>query len=86
MVTEAAMRGEVNSSLVSVDSTTARAHHDAAGTHLGEDVIAALEEAATEEEKTRPKGAVLKDGADRTPKWILNGKSGGISGAGKNSG
>ncbi|CAI7973585.1 transposase [Frankia sp. Hr75.2] len=56
MVAEAAKRGEVDLSLVSVDSTTARAHHDAAGMHLAEDVIAALEKAATEEEKTRQKG------------------------------
>ncbi|MFF5189355.1 transposase [Streptomyces sp. NPDC000345] len=31
LITEAAKRGEVDLSLVSVDSTTARAHHDAAG-------------------------------------------------------
>jgi hypothetical protein len=33
-------------SLVSVDSTTAQAHHDAAGMRVSEDVLAALEEAA----------------------------------------
>jgi hypothetical protein len=47
----------VDLSLISVDSTTARAHHDAAGMHLGEDVITALEKAAAEEEKARAKGA-----------------------------
>jgi transposase len=31
LIAEAAKRGEVDLSLVSVDSTTARAHHDAAG-------------------------------------------------------
>ena len=35
LIAEAARRGEVDLSLVSVDSTTARAHHDAAGMHLG---------------------------------------------------
>ena len=32
LITEAAKRGEVDLSLVSIDPTTARAHHDAAGT------------------------------------------------------
>ncbi len=35
-------------SLVSIDSTTAHAHHDAAGMPLSEDVITALEKAAAE--------------------------------------
>ncbi|GGV68500.1 hypothetical protein GCM10010277_77890 [Streptomyces longisporoflavus] len=34
LLAEAANRGEVDLSLVSVDSATARAHHDAAGMHL----------------------------------------------------
>ncbi|MBE1589034.1 transposase [Nonomuraea angiospora] len=41
LIAEAAKRGEVDLSLVSIDSTTARAHHDAAGMHLGEDVLTA---------------------------------------------
>jgi transposase len=86
LVAEAAKRGEVDLSLVSVDSTTARAHHDAAGMHLGQDVLAALEEAAAEEKKNRSKGATLKDRTDWMPKWIPSGKSGGASGASKNSG
>ena len=65
MIAEAAKRGEVDLSLVSVDSTTARAHHDAAGMHLSQDVMAALEAAATEEEKARQKGAARKDKTDR---------------------
>ena len=65
MIAEAAKRGEVDLSLVGVDSTTARAHHDAAGTHLGQEVMAALEKAAAEEEKARQKGAARKDGTDR---------------------
>ncbi len=50
MIGEAARRGQVGLSLVSVDSTTARAHHDAAGARLSEDVLAALEQ-ATEQSK-----------------------------------
>lgn len=46
LITEAAKRGAVDLSLVGIDSTTARAHHDAAGTHLDEDVVPALEKAA----------------------------------------
>nr|QIY68231.1 IS5 family transposase [Streptomyces sp. RLB1-33] len=61
LMAEAAKRGEVDLSLVSVDSTTARAHHDAAGMHLDEDVISALEKAAAEEEKARSKGGGLEE-------------------------
>ncbi|MCZ0997846.1 IS5 family transposase [Streptomyces mirabilis] len=61
LIAEAAKRGEVDLSLVSIDSTTARAHHDAAGMHLGEDVITALEKAAAEEEKARSKGGSLEE-------------------------
>ncbi|MBW8706846.1 hypothetical protein MBT84_45180 [Streptomyces sp. MBT84] len=60
LVAEAAKRGEVDLSLVSVDSTTARAHHDAAGMHLGQDVLAALEEAAAE-------GVQVEGATVRTP-------------------
>jgi transposase len=53
LIAEAAKRGEVDLSLVSVDSTTVRALHDAAGMHLDPDTLTALEEAAAEEEKAR---------------------------------
>jgi transposase len=86
LIAEAAKRGEVDLSLVGVDSTTARAHHDAAGTHLGEDVLTALEKAAAEEEKARSKGAASKNKTGRTPKPIPRGKSGDASGAGADSG
>ena len=65
MIAEAAKRGEVDLSLVSVDSTTARAHHDAAGMHLGQEAMAALEKAAAEEDKARQKGAARKGKTDR---------------------
>lgn len=48
LITEAAKRGEVDLSLVSIDSTTARAHHDAAGMHLDQDLLTGLEKAAAE--------------------------------------
>ncbi|OKJ18423.1 transposase [Streptomyces sp. CB01580] len=56
LIAEAARRGQVDLSLVSVDSTTARAHHDAAGARVSEDVLAALEEAIE-----KPKGAAGRD-------------------------
>ena len=61
LIAEAAKRGEIDLSLVSIDSTTARAHHDAAGMHLGEDVLTALEKAATEAEKARSKRGSLEE-------------------------
>lgn len=48
MIAEAARRGQADMSLVSVDSTVARAHHDAAGMVVDPEVLAALEEAAAE--------------------------------------
>ncbi|AGJ59395.1 hypothetical protein F750_6971 [Streptomyces sp. PAMC 26508] len=45
MIAEAARRGQVDLSLVSVDSTVARAHHDAAGMRVSEEVLACLAEA-----------------------------------------
>ena len=65
LIAKAAERGEVDLSLVSVDSTTARAHHDAAGMRLDPGVLDALEKAA-DEEKARSKGAPKKDNPDRT--------------------
>lgn len=53
LITEATKRGEVDLPLVGIDSTIARAHHDAAGMRLGHDVVTALEKAAAEE-KIRP--------------------------------
>ncbi|MEU6965463.1 ATP-binding protein [Streptomyces chrestomyceticus] len=44
----------------------ARAHHDAAGMHLAEGVLDALEKTATEAEQARSKGAAAKIKADTT--------------------
>ncbi|QNS08324.1 IS5 family transposase [Streptomyces xanthii] len=57
LIADASKRGEVDLSLVSVDSTAVRAHHDAAGIHLDNDVLTALEKAAAVEEKARPNRA-----------------------------
>jgi transposase len=75
LIAEAAKRGEVDLSLVSIDSTTARAHHDAAGMHLSEDVLTSLEKAVAEEEKARSKGVAAKNKADGMPKRIPSVKS-----------
>jgi transposase len=56
MIAEAARRGQADMSLVSVDSTVARAHHDAAGMVVDPEVLAALEEAAAEEKGQRKPG------------------------------
>lgn len=79
LTAEAAQRGEVDLSLVSVDSTTARAHHDAAGMQLGEGVLDALEKAVVEEEKARSKGAPSKDKTGGPGMVTLSGKSGDAS-------
>jgi hypothetical protein len=49
MIAEAARRGQADMSLVSVDSTVARAHHDAAGMVVEPEVLAALDGAAARE-------------------------------------
>ncbi|MDX3804759.1 transposase [Streptomyces sp. AK04-3B] len=56
VIAEAARRGQADLSLVSVDSTTARAHHDAAGMVVDEEVLAALEKAAETEKGARERG------------------------------
>ena len=49
VIAEAARRGQADLSLVSVDSTSVRAHQDAAGMRVGSGVLDALERAAAEE-------------------------------------
>ncbi len=65
LIAEAARGGRTDLSLVSVDSTTARAHHDAAGMRVGEDLMGALEEAVREQERARQKGASRRNRSDR---------------------
>lgn len=75
-IAEAAKRGDMDLSLVSADSTTVRAHHDAAGMHLDPDTLADLEKAAEEADKARQKGATRRDKTGRTPQTTRNGTSG----------
>lgn len=56
MIAEAARRGQADLSLVSVDSTVSRAHHDAAGMVVDPEVLTALEEAAAEKKGRRKPG------------------------------
>jgi hypothetical protein len=49
MIAEAARRGQVDLSLVSVDSTVARAHQHAAGMTVDPELLAALEQAVAAE-------------------------------------
>jgi transposase len=86
LIAEAARRGETDLSLVSVDSTTARAHHDAAGMHIDKEVMDALEEAACEQEQARKKGAALRNRTATTTETTPSGKNDGVSGAGANFG
>jgi transposase len=86
LIAEAAQRGEVDLSLVSVDSTTVRAHHDAAGMHLGQDLLAALEKAAAEAEKARQKGVARKNTPDGAAETARSGRNGAAPGAVTSSG
>ncbi len=72
-ITEAARRDEIDMSLVSVDSTTTRAHHDAVGMRVSEQTLAALEEAASQKWEHR------RDKAGRTAKTIRSVPNAGAS-------
>ncbi len=67
-----------------MDSTTARAHHDAAGMCIGKEVMDALEEAVAEQERARQKGATRQNRTDTTVA-TPTGKSGAASGDGVGS-
>ncbi|MER6525911.1 hypothetical protein [Streptomyces sp. NPDC001508] len=56
LMAEAAKRGEGRPVTGQYRLPTARAHHDAAGMRIGEEVITALEKGAAEEAKARSKG------------------------------
>lgn len=66
VIAEAARQGRVDLSLVSVDSTTARAHHDAAGLPVDAEVLNALEEAAA------AKGARARNKPDTPTRPLRN--------------
>jgi transposase len=56
MIAEAAARGQAGLDLVSVDSTTVRAHHHAAGMVMDPELLEALEKAAAQEKGLRQRG------------------------------
>jgi transposase len=85
LIAEAAGQGKTDLALVSVDSTTARAHHDAAGMRIGKEVMDALEKAAAEQEQARQKGAIRRNTTGRTTETTPSGKSGDVSGDGASS-
>ncbi|TDU69188.1 transposase [Streptomyces sp. KS 21] len=64
LIAGAARSGRTDLSLVSVDSTTVRAHHDAAGMRVDKDLLEALEEAVQEQEEARQKGAARRNRTD----------------------
>jgi transposase len=74
VIAEAAARGQADLNLVSVDSTTARAHHHAAGMVLDGELLKALEEAAEQEKGLRQR--------DKTPRTANPAKTGKTTNAG----
>lgn len=76
LIAEAAREGKTDLSLVSVDSTTVRAHHDAAGMLVDEELMQALEEAAREQETARQMGANRRNRTDRTSTETSDGDTG----------
>ncbi|MCP2344520.1 transposase [Nonomuraea roseoviolacea subsp. carminata] len=77
MIAEAAARGQTELGLVSVDSTTARAHHHAAGMALDSELVELLEQAAEQEKGLRQRG---KTPATATPMKTAETKGGGYDG------
>ena len=75
VIAEAARRDEIDISLVSVDSTTTRAHHDATGMRVSEEILAALKEAASQ------KGERPGNTTGRRTKATRSGPSGDASAA-----
>lgn len=65
LIAAGARVGRTDLSLVSVDSTTVRAHHDAAGMHVSKHLMKALEEAVQEQETARQKGEARRNRTDR---------------------
>lgn len=71
VIAEAARQRKTDLSLVSASSTTARAHHDAAGMRIGEEVMDALEDVAADQEQARQKGrpaGTERTGPERRPR------------------
>lgn len=82
MITEVARRGQVDLSLVSVDSTVVHAHHDAAGAQVSEDVLAVLEEAIEPSKGAAERHKTIKKEPKTPPRPTLPVPSGAGSVAG----
>lgn len=81
LIAKAARQGKTDLSLVSVDSTTVRAHHDAAGLIVGKDVMEALEEAAAEQEQAGERGAMRRNRTGGTAETSRSGPNADASAA-----
>lgn len=68
MIAEAAARGQVDLSLVSVDSTSQRAHQHAAGMAVNPELLRVLEKAAEEEKGVRARNESRKPQTPKPPK------------------
>ncbi|MEV7803895.1 transposase [Microbispora sp. NPDC088329] len=67
MIDEAAARGQADLDLVSVDSTTARAHQHAAGMSLDPELVQVLEEIVKQEKGQKPQSG--DDAINRIKEW-----------------
>lgn len=66
MIAEAARRGQTDLSLVSVDSTSVRAHYNAAGMRMDAQVLDTLEKAAALEKGRRESDKLPRRATTRT--------------------
>ncbi|THA39930.1 transposase [Streptomyces sp. A1547] len=90
LIAEAAKRREVDLYRVGIDSTTTRAHHDAAGMHLGQEARRPGGPHRPGEDRRRrgegpPEGAAPKSKADTRPKQPPSGRNDDESAAGGSS-
>lgn len=67
MITEAAVRRQVDLDLVSVDSTVSRAHHHAAGMVVDSELLDELEKAVAEEKGLHERG--------KAPRWLCRART-----------
>jgi transposase len=83
MIAEAAARGQVDLALVSVDSTTARAHHHAAGMVVDPELLEELEKAVGEEKGLHAAGTqVAPTDPDSTQTQTQTGPESHVGGCG----
>jgi transposase len=80
MITEAARREQTDLSLVSVDSTVTRAHQDAAGMRVDQEVLSCLAEAVDTSKGARKRNK-SRTSRTNTRRPIRSGNDGGLSGA-----